>query len=80
MVRFCKFCGNQISAKAQFCKYCGNHVGKSRELKKRRALISSAVALFMVAVLIITAFWQPGFYWRIKYSKENKAIKTVISQ
>ena len=79
MVRFCKFCGNQISAKAQFCKYCGNHVGKSRELKKRRALISSAVALFMVAVLIITAFWQPGFYWRIKYSKENKAIKTVIA-
>ena len=78
MTRFCKYCGNQISAKARFCKHCGGFVGKSRELGRKRLLISSSVALFMVAVLVITAFWKPGFFWRIKYRETNNALRIAF--
>ena len=83
-MRYCKFCGNRIGDQANFCRTCGKQVGnfnmtpvmplqqqpvaKPQKKSPKKKILAVVISLVLVAAILITTFWKPGFYWMIRYS------------
>ena len=65
-MRYCKYCGNVVQDEAIFCRCCGRNLEKPKK-NARRKIIMIVISLVLVAAILITTFWKPGFYWKIKY-------------
>ena len=72
-MKYCKYCGGELHTDAVFCKYCGGQQSTRQGRKKsgKKKLITAVIAFVLVAALVITTFWRPGFLW--KYINRNVA-------